>query len=38
VVNSYSDRRVIGLLTEAFALRRYSAELERRRQEMIGDV
>jgi CIC family chloride channel protein len=37
VVNSYSDRRVIGLLTEAFALRRYSAELERRRREMIGD-
>jgi chloride channel protein, CIC family len=38
VVNSFSDRRVIGLLTEAFALRRYSAELERRRQEMIGDM
>jgi CIC family chloride channel protein len=38
VVNSYSERRVIGLLTEAFALRRYSAELERRRQEMIGDT
>ena len=38
VVNSYSDRRVIGLLTEAYALRRYSAELERRRQEMIGDI
>jgi hypothetical protein len=26
------------LLTEAFALRRYSAELERRRREMIGDM
>jgi CIC family chloride channel protein len=38
VVNSYSDRRVIGLLTEAFALRRYAAELERRRNEMIGDT
>ncbi|MGO9396329.1 MAG: chloride channel protein [Xanthobacteraceae bacterium] len=37
VVNSYPDRHVIGLLTEAFALRRYAAELERRRQEMIGD-
>src|SRR6202012_217061 len=37
VVNSYSDRRVIGLLTESFALRRYAAELERRRNEMIGD-
>jgi chloride channel protein, CIC family len=38
VVNSYSDRRVIGLLTEAFALRRYSTELERRRRELIGDM
>jgi CIC family chloride channel protein len=38
VVNSHSDRHVIGLLTEAYALRRYSAELERRRQEMIGDI
>jgi len=37
VVNSYPDRHVIGLLTEAFALRRYAAELERRRREMIGD-
>ena len=36
VVNSYLDRRVVGLLTEAHALRRYSAELERRRQELIG--
>jgi chloride channel protein, CIC family len=38
VVNSHADRRVIGLLTEAYALRRYSAELERRRQELIGDM
>ena len=37
VVDSYSDRRVIGLLTEAYALRRYTAELERRRKELIGD-
>jgi chloride channel protein, CIC family len=37
VVDSYSDRRVIGLLTEAFALRRYAAELERRRKELVGD-
>ena len=36
VVDSYSDRRVIGLLTEAFALRRYAAELERRRKELVG--
>jgi CIC family chloride channel protein len=37
VVDSYLDRRVIGLLTEAYVLRRYSAALERRRQEMIGE-
>jgi CIC family chloride channel protein len=37
VVNSYHDRHVIGLLTEAFALRRYSAELERRRRELVGE-
>jgi chloride channel protein, CIC family len=37
VVDSYADRRVIGLLTEAYALRRYAAELERRRQELFGD-
>ena len=37
VVDSHLDRRVIGLLTEAFALRRYAAELERRRQELVGE-
>ena len=37
VVDSYDDRRVIGLLSEAYALRRYAAELERRRRELIGD-
>jgi chloride channel protein, CIC family len=37
VVDSYLDRRVIGLLTEAYVLRRYSAALERRRQEMVGE-
>ena len=37
VVDSYAERRVIGLLTEAYALRRYAAELERRRRELIGD-
>jgi len=36
VVDSFSQRRVIGLLTEAYALRRYAAELDRRRQEFIG--
>ncbi len=37
VVDSYADRRVVGLLTEAYALRRYAAELERRRQEILGE-
>lgn len=37
VVDSYLDRRIIGLLTEAYVLRRYSAALERRRQEMLGE-
>ena len=37
VVDSYDDRRVIGLLSEAYALRRYAAELERRRKELVGD-
>jgi chloride channel protein, CIC family len=36
VVDSYLERHVIGLLTEAFALRRYAAEMERRRREIIG--
>jgi CIC family chloride channel protein len=37
VVDSYHDRRVIGFLTEAYALRRYAAELERRRREVVGE-
>jgi len=37
VVDSYRDRHVIGYLTEAYVLRRYAAELERRRREMIGE-
>jgi CIC family chloride channel protein len=37
VVDSYRDRHVIGLVTEAYVLRRYSAELERRRREIIGE-
>jgi chloride channel protein, CIC family len=36
VVDSFADRRVLGLLTEAYALRRYSAELDRRRREFFG--
>src|SRR5581483_12173558 len=37
VVDSYLDRRVIGLLSEAYALRRYSAELEVRQRELLGE-
>jgi CIC family chloride channel protein len=37
VVDSHTDRRVIGLLTEAYALRRYAAKLERRRKELVGE-
>jgi CIC family chloride channel protein len=37
VVDSYLDRKVIGLLTEAYALRRYSAELEVRQRELLGE-
>jgi chloride channel protein, CIC family len=37
VVQSPEQRHVVGLLTEAHALRRYSEELERRRRELIGD-
>ncbi len=37
VVNSYLDRRVIGILTEAYVLRRYSAALEGRRRDLVGE-
>jgi CIC family chloride channel protein len=37
VVDGPDSRRVIGLLTEAYALRRYSEELERRRRELSGE-
>jgi chloride channel protein, CIC family len=38
VVDSPTSRRVLGLLSEAHALRRYTAELELRRRELIGDA
>jgi chloride channel protein, CIC family len=38
VVESDGDRRPIGILTEAHAMRRYAEESERRRREVIGDV
>jgi chloride channel protein, CIC family len=37
VVEAPDDRVVVGLLTEAYALRRYSSELEQRRQEILGE-
>ena len=37
VVDGRDTRRVIGLLTEQYALRRYSEELDRRRRELSGE-
>ncbi|MBV8097496.1 MAG: chloride channel protein [Acetobacteraceae bacterium] len=37
VVDGPDTKRVIGLLTEQFALRRYSEELDRRRRELSGE-
>src|ERR1700728_3273561 len=37
VVDSYLDRRVAGLLTEAYVLRRYAAALEGRRRDLVGE-
>jgi chloride channel protein, CIC family len=37
VVDGAESRRVIGLLTEQYALRRYSEELDRRRRELSGE-
>jgi CIC family chloride channel protein len=37
VVDSVETKKVIGLLTEAHALRRYSEELDRRRRELSGE-
>ncbi len=38
VVETGDERRPIGILTEAHAMRRYAAESERRRREVVGDV
>ena len=37
VVDSYLDRHVVGILTEAYVLRRYSAALEGRRRDLVGE-
>jgi len=38
VVDNESDRRVIGLLTEAHVLRRYTEELDRARRDLSGEI
>jgi chloride channel protein, CIC family len=37
VVDSFPDRHVIGILTEAYVLRRYSTALEGRRRDLVGE-
>ncbi len=37
VLAARGDRRIVGYVTEAYALRRYSQELERRRGEELGE-
>nr|WP_246499270.1 chloride channel protein [Azospirillum soli] len=37
VLTARGDRRIVGYVTEAYALRRYSQELERRRGEELGE-
>jgi CIC family chloride channel protein len=38
VLDSIIERKVIGLLTESYTLRRYSEELDRRRREVSGEI
>ena len=38
VVESDGQRRPIGVLTEAHAMRRYAEESEQRRREAVGDI
>ncbi len=38
VLNNAQERKVLGLLSEAHTLRRYSEELDRRRREVSGEV
>lgn len=37
VVDSLAEKRVLGILTEAYTLRRYAEESERRRSELLGE-
>jgi CIC family chloride channel protein len=38
VVDNMTNRHVLGVLTEAHALRRYSEELDQRRRELVGET
>ena len=38
VINDLIERKVVGLLTESYTLRRYSEELDRRRREVSGEL
>lgn len=38
VVEAYGERRPVGILTEAHAMRRYAEESDKRRREAIGEV
>ena len=38
VLDSMTDRHVVGVLTETHALRRYSEELDQRRRELMGEA
>jgi CIC family chloride channel protein len=38
VISNIIERKVVGLLTETYTLRRYSEELDRRRREMSGEI
>lgn len=37
VIEAPDNREATGLLTEAYALRRYTDELEQRRQDLLGE-
>jgi CIC family chloride channel protein len=38
VLDGAGTRKVLGLLTEQYALRRYTEELDRRRREISGEI
>jgi CIC family chloride channel protein len=38
VIDSPASQKILGLLSEAYALRRYSAELEQHRRELVGYI